>query len=536
MLHIVRTWKDSVVIKLFLGLIILSFIVWGVGDMFRIQSPSHVLSLGNSDVTVSMQHYMRTLKSEVDQFQQMMGVHLDESQIRELQIPQHVVQKLMQQALIEAASNELNLAVSEKTVIDFLKNQPFFQKEDGSFNSEKLTHFIRHQGLSEEQYLTSLKKDLREHILLKALLSVPIVPKSLLEASYKYEHEVRTADIITITKDAIEAPTTPSEKELQAFYDERKDSYIQPETRTIDYLLLDTSIIEKDIRLTQDEITEEIEQRKTEFSELSDAEAQKKASEMLLAQKAEIRLHEWSKTIDDELASGATFEEISSRSPAQLTKAVSIDFQGNSLGKKVTLPSDPAFIEHAFNTDEGSDSPLQFAGDHGYYYVIHVRNVAPAHPKAFEDVKEALKGDWIKSETSKRMEDMAVQISEKIAGGTPISDFHAKGISIQAGKRFMRTENQDKPSETADSIIKRPLFFLQKTGAITRAEWNDKDQLEIAILKEIYFPKNVKNDHLKGLDKHWSQQSSAMLMELYLRYLERKFPIELNEKVFENAG
>ena len=70
----------SWVIKIFLGLIALSFAAWGVGDIFRGNSDPTVASIGNIKVRAS--ELVREYNRELEQLRRLSGGQIDAEQAR----------------------------------------------------------------------------------------------------------------------------------------------------------------------------------------------------------------------------------------------------------------------------------------------------------------------------------------------------------------------------------------------------------------------------------------------------------------------
>src|ERR1700733_9767577 len=66
MLQQMRSFTKSWVANLFLGLIALSFVAWGIGDMFRTRADTNVVTMGSSQISydVFTRDYRNILRNE----------------------------------------------------------------------------------------------------------------------------------------------------------------------------------------------------------------------------------------------------------------------------------------------------------------------------------------------------------------------------------------------------------------------------------------------------------------------------------------
>jgi len=130
------------------------------------------------------------------------------------------------------------IGVSDKEVIGFIQNLPFFQKE-GRFNQERykllLEHFF-HTDLRdfEEQIRESLKLDkLRNRLISKVGLS-----DEEIEELYKNEHQLAKASFVLVEPQSFKDQVHPAYEELEQYYQEHKAEFKKPEQVNVQYIAL----------------------------------------------------------------------------------------------------------------------------------------------------------------------------------------------------------------------------------------------------------------------------------------------------------
>ena len=113
--------------------LILSFAVWGIGDIFRGQGADSVVAkVGDREITVA--EYSRVLQQEVNRTQQMLGRTLDGDQIRDFGVAERALERLITQTSIDLLGDDLGMAVTEEQLRESIRQDPGFQGPDGQFD------------------------------------------------------------------------------------------------------------------------------------------------------------------------------------------------------------------------------------------------------------------------------------------------------------------------------------------------------------------------------------------------------------------
>ena len=118
MLQSIRNQARSWVVFILFGLLILSFAIWGIGDIFRpgVSGQTTVASVGNTDI--SAQAYLNDLRRELSQIQRAQGMTLDLSQARQFGIASRVLRQMVNNALLTQGANDLGIGMSTATIAD----------------------------------------------------------------------------------------------------------------------------------------------------------------------------------------------------------------------------------------------------------------------------------------------------------------------------------------------------------------------------------------------------------------------------------
>lgn len=233
MLTALRHAAESLVAKILFALLIVSFAIWGIGDVVRniFQPDLSVAAVGTERIGLdeAMEEYRRELSNLTRQF----GGRFEPTEAIRRSIAEQVVIRLAAGRAIDLEARRMGLAVGEAALRQAVFALPAFAGPDGRFSPAIFQNFLRNQGLGEAQFLAALRADLGRQTLISAVRGGAAAPTLLARDLLGYVGETRTADIAVITTAAIPAPPPPEGTVLQRWYDTHPEDFAAPEYRTV---------------------------------------------------------------------------------------------------------------------------------------------------------------------------------------------------------------------------------------------------------------------------------------------------------------
>ncbi len=241
MLEAMRNAAQGVVGKaimsVVMGLIIVSFVIWGVGDMLRGFTASTVASVGGAKISSQEYHYayQRTLQ----QYQRQMRQPFTNEQARAIGLDRQVLQRLISEAALDVEAHKLGLDISDDALRNLITSNPAFRDKSGAFDPQRFASLLRDNDLNEQTYLSDLRKSALRQFIFAALTTGLAAPKAETKAEADYEGQTRSADYFVLPAAAAGDIPAPSEDALKAFFNDRKSSYRAPEYRSMDVVALE---------------------------------------------------------------------------------------------------------------------------------------------------------------------------------------------------------------------------------------------------------------------------------------------------------
>ncbi len=184
MLDAMRRGAQSWVAKILFGILVLSFAIWGVADVFRGWGQGQLAMVGPQEITVAQ--FQQAYQNEMNAFSNRLGKRLTPEQARQFGLDARVLARLIGASAIEAHTNSLGLAMSNQTLAEIVRNDPAFADDGGQFSKVAFDSLLRQAGMSEGYYLDLRRKDeLREEIT-SALIDGLATPPAMVDLLHNH--------------------------------------------------------------------------------------------------------------------------------------------------------------------------------------------------------------------------------------------------------------------------------------------------------------------------------------------------------------
>ena len=380
MLETMRRGAQSWIAKGLFAILVASFAMWGVADVFRGAGRGSLASIGSTQVTV--EEFQRQYQRELENVSREAKRKITPEEGKAFGLDRRVLSQLLGSAAIESHADKLGLGVSDQTLIESIKDDPGLKGADGKFSRDVFNARLRQMGLSERSFFSLLRKDEVRAQLLGALVKGMTVPKATLELAHAYNQEKRVLEWIKIDADKAVTVADPGETKLKERYEAGKSSYMTPEYRKFQLLTLSIDDLKKQVTVTDDEVTKSYEATKDGY----DTPEQRRVQQLAFKDKA---------TADAALKSLRD----SSKSFGDIAKEIGAKDTDVDLGlikKKALIDKKIADAAFALEKDKYSDVVEgKFAT-----VVLRVTQIEPGKQETFDGVKDRVR-DKLATEKAK---------------------------------------------------------------------------------------------------------------------------------------
>ena len=131
MLELIRSKAKGFLAVLLFGMLIASFAIWGIGDIFRRATrDTSVASVAGDEI--SLIEFNRELQREVKRIQPLLGgIQLDAEKMKQLGLYDRVIDTLVTRKLFDLAAARDGITISTALISRLIQNDPSFRNEIG---------------------------------------------------------------------------------------------------------------------------------------------------------------------------------------------------------------------------------------------------------------------------------------------------------------------------------------------------------------------------------------------------------------------
>jgi peptidyl-prolyl cis-trans isomerase D len=403
MLDTLRKGAGTWIVKIFLGLLVLSFAAWGIGDLVRniVQPDTAVATVG--DIRISQNAYINGFNRDLRNLQLRSGGHIDAEQARQLGLPRQTLDRLISQALYDEAARRLGLLASEEMIRKEILEGPTFKDSTGTFSPGLFERLLNQNGFTEQTYIATRKVELVRQQLFDAVIAGGQVPKRVAEEIYRQRNQRRVAEIVRLPHKAFDPAAAPDEATLADYHKAHATRYTAPEMRKLTFVVLRPDDFKAEVAVDPKDVRESYESRLAEFTV-----PEKRQVEQILVPDETV-----AKQIADRLAEGGDFyavaKQLANKEPSEV-----------KLGELSpgTLPE--AVDKVVFSLD--LNKPSQPVKSPFGWHILRVTAIAPGHQMSFDEAKAEIEDDLRLDHAHDALYEFSTRIEDTLASGATLEE------------------------------------------------------------------------------------------------------------------
>lgn len=241
MMDNLRAAANHLVLKIILGLIIVSFLLTGVGSYVIGGNNNYAAEVNGQEI--SRGQFENAVANERNRQQQQMGEQFSELAANEgymQALRRQVLNQLVDEALLDQYAKTLGLTISDEQIRTAIFTQPAFQNE-GKFDNSRYNAIIRNMGMTPDQYAAALRNQLTTEQLINSIVGTDFMLSGEMDELIGLISQQRLVREAVINVDALSASQTATEQEIDDNYARNKNNYVTPEQFKVSYLLLDAA-------------------------------------------------------------------------------------------------------------------------------------------------------------------------------------------------------------------------------------------------------------------------------------------------------
>jgi peptidyl-prolyl cis-trans isomerase D len=402
-------WLGKVVMAAVVGFLIISFGIWGIGDIFRGFGVSTVAKVGRTEI--SMEQFRVRYNEQLQQLGRQLGRPITPDQAQAFGLEQRTLGQMIASAALDERARQFRLGISDAEVVKQITSDPAFRGFNGEFDHSTFLQRIRDIGYTEQRFVFEQRQTTLRRQIAEAVGAGVTPPKAAAAAIDHYRDEERSIDYVTLDNSKVGDVPAPTPEQLAAYFEERKVAFRAPEYRKIQL-----------ITASQQEIAGTI--------EISDEEARRVYQDRLKLYETPERRHivqisfanaEDAKRASERVTAGLPFDDLA-KEPEIADRFVDL----GTVTKADVI--DPTVASAAFDLAEGAVSgPV--SGRFGTV-MLRVLKIEPASTKSFAEVEGDLKRDIANDRAKAEVNKIRDKIDEELGGGAQLEEI-AKKLNLK---------------------------------------------------------------------------------------------------------
>jgi peptidyl-prolyl cis-trans isomerase D len=226
--------SKSFLATLMMGVLALSFVVWGVGDIFTGATRTAVASVGGTNI--EMTDFQRTYRNFLrQQGERMGGMEITPEMARSMGLGQTALQQMIDRVALDNYVAAQGLTASDADVAQAIRSIDGFKGASGQFEYMTFQRALQIAGYTEDQFTRVVRADMARNQLTAGVELFFGVPGEYTMALYQYVNEKRAADYVLVPGAAAGEIALPDDRTLAAFVKENTARFSTPEYRDVQF-------------------------------------------------------------------------------------------------------------------------------------------------------------------------------------------------------------------------------------------------------------------------------------------------------------
>ncbi|MDE2377335.1 peptidylprolyl isomerase [Bradyrhizobium sp.] len=417
-------WLGKTIMAVVMGILIVSFGIWGIADIFRGFGQSTVAKVGGTEI--SLNEFRQIYTDRLQQIGRQFGRPLTQEQARAFGLDRQVLQQTIAEAALNEEAHRLGLGQSDDEIRRVVMNDPNFKGVDGKFDPQRFQAVIRNFGFTEQRYIAEQRRvSLRRQI--TGTIGAGIEPsKTMIDALSRYQNELRSVEFVKLDAAQAGQIDPPSPEALAAYFEDHKVQFRAPEYRKIAFVVISPEEVGKWTEVSDEDARKLFDQRKDRLG----TPEKREVHQMVFPNVEEAQ------TARNRLTSGLSFEDLAKErglNPADVDLGL--------VAKSAIL--DPAVADAAFALPSGEISqPVQ--GRFGVA-LVKVDKIEPGVEPNYAAAAPELKRELATERARTKVGELRDKMEDERGGGASVVEAAQKlglsPVTIDAVDRSGRAPN-----------------------------------------------------------------------------------------------
>jgi peptidyl-prolyl cis-trans isomerase D len=415
------TWLGKAVMAAVMGVIAISFAIWGIGDIFRGFGRNAVATIGGTEI--SIEQFRQFYNDRLQQLGRQVGRPITPDEARARGLDRQLLAQLIAETTIDEQAKQLRLGIDDAEIAKRITSDPSFRGANGQFDRQRFEQIIRQAGYTEARFIEEQRRSMLRRQLAQSITADLKVPAAASAALNQYQNETRQIEYVVLQAAQAGDIPAPTPEVLNKYFDERKTLFRAPEYRSVVLVSIAPTDLAKPDAVTDADAKAYFEQRRDSFGK-----PEKREVRQIVFQKPEEAAE-----ARERISKGAKFDDIAKE--RQLKES---DTDLGMVARSDII--DTAVADAAFALKSGETSaPVK--GRFGTV-LLQVGKIEPGEEKTFEQVATQIKREIAEARAKTDTGNFRDKIEDERAAGSTLTEaakkLGLKSISVDAIDRSGR--------------------------------------------------------------------------------------------------
>lgn len=399
MLATIRNFaKSPIGVGLFV-LLILSFGVWGVHDVFRGRISNAVVTAGSRTVTPAQ------YKREFDTYRKGLEQQVGQPVTQEIAVENHLDTRLLDELASQEAFagllSKIGLRPADSLMKAELEKIPaFFDQVSGRFDKTLYVQKLGENQFTAPEFEQRMRDDIAQNHFATGIVNGLRVPRAYTALGAVLDMESRDVGVFAVDPRSVAQPPLPTDAQLNQFMKDNAAQLMRPEFRVLTLVRFSPAMVSQTLPIDEAELKKRFDYRKDTLS---------RPETRTIAQ-IPVKDAKTGQAVADRLKKG--------ENPSLVAKSIGVEAIIYP-DKPRTAIADSKVGAAAFTLPQGGVQVVQ--GDLGMAVVI-VGAVTPGHSVTLEEVRPALEAELRKDAAAQKVYDISQVYDDAHAGGASLAE------------------------------------------------------------------------------------------------------------------
>jgi peptidyl-prolyl cis-trans isomerase D len=257
-------WLGKIIMATVMGVLIISFGVWGIADIFKGFGQSTLAKIGRTEI--STEQFRQLYTERLQQIGRQFGRPLTMDQARAFGLDRQVLQQVIAEAALDDNARQLGLGQSDAQTMRMIYSDPNFKGVSGAFDPARFQATIRQVGYTEQRYIADQRRVSLRRQIANTITAGLEPPKTLIDALVRFQSEQRSIEYVKLDAAQAGAIDPPSPEALAGYFDDHKTQFRAPEFRKLSFVMITPEEIGKWSVVSDEDAKKIFEERRGKLS------------------------------------------------------------------------------------------------------------------------------------------------------------------------------------------------------------------------------------------------------------------------------